>query len=270
MVGGSGRARRSLGRIAVCVALALVACDSADEEWDAAESAGTAAAYTRFIEAHPDHHYAKIARIRIGLLEEEGEWTGALAQGSRDGYLAFLERWPRGRYAARAIVAVESLTTSTVTLSEPRRATLTGMVWIGGDTLFARETNTGREVRLRKYMLERIEIDWTYDETPVVLALDPTMDSTAMPPVLNRLAATPSAMRIRLRDGRTIEIQPNTVRPRRLELDTRQTVLGSSREGEPKRLRLRLAPFRQIYGTRVELSDSLRLAAETIGFGPGR
>lgn len=248
---------------------AAIACSSTDKDWSAAESEGTVASYTRFIAAHPDHYYATIARIRIGLLEESADWERTVALNSRDGYEAFLQRWPRGMYAVNAIVAVESLTTSTVRLSEPRSATLSGMVWIGGDTLVARVAHTRRELRLRKYMIENIEIDWTYEESPVVLSLDPTGDSTATAPVMNRLAATPSAIRIQLRGGQTVEIDPTTVRPRRLEMDTRQTVLGSSREGETTRVHLRLAPFRQVYAQRVVLTDSLRLAPEAIGFGPG-
>jgi len=227
----------------------------------------TAAAYGRFIEAHPDHYYSTIARIRIELVKEDGHWERAVALNSREGYEAFLQQWPQGQYMAQAIAGVESLTASAVRLSKPRRATLSGTVWIPGDTLFARAS--GRQLRLRKYVIEKIEIDWTYEESPVMFSLDPTADSTASVPILTRLSATPAAIRIHLRDGTTLAVNPTTVRPRRLEMDTRQTVLGSSREGEPTRVHLRLAPFRQTYAPRVALADSLRLAPEVIGFGPG-
>ncbi|MDH3197462.1 MAG: hypothetical protein OEO21_04400 [Candidatus Krumholzibacteria bacterium] len=253
--------------MALALAFAM-ACSSTDREWDEAERAGTAESYTRFIEAHPDHYYATIARIRIEMAKEDGDWERAVARNSREGYEAFLQSWPQGQYGARAIAGVESLTTSTVRLSMPRRATLSGTVWISGDTLIAREAGTGRSLRLRKYMIARIEIDWAYEESPVIFSLDPTADSTAALPVLNRLAATPAAMRIHLRDGTSVAVDPATVRPRRLELDTRQTVLGSSREGDTTRVHLRLAPFRQMYAPRVLLADSLRLAPEEIRFGP--
>jgi hypothetical protein len=245
-----------------------MACSSTDRDWSEAEREGTAESYARFIKAHPDHYYATIARIRIELAKEDGDWERAVAQSSREGYEAFLQSWPQGQYGAQAIAGVESLTTSTVRLSMPRRATLSGMVWIRGDTLVAREAATGRGLQLRKYVIASIEIDWAYEESAVIFSLDPTADSTAALPVLNRLAATPEAMRIHLRDGTSAAVDPTTVRPRRLELDTRQTVLGSSREGDTTRVHLRLAPFRQTYAPRVVLSDSLRLAPEEIRFGP--
>ncbi len=97
------------GRVVLGAAfLALAACSAEQQDWRAAEGAGTIEAYGRFIEQHPGSELAAQARTRVAELTEQTDWQQAGKDGTVDAYRHFLAQHPAGRWAQEARIRIES------------------------------------------------------------------------------------------------------------------------------------------------------------------
>ncbi len=78
------------------------------------------AAYSRFVERHPDSKWTKAANERLRELREEPVWTAALNSGELEPLRDYLKTYPDGKHLAEARAAIEKLAQSqwlTVSLS---------------------------------------------------------------------------------------------------------------------------------------------------------
>jgi cell division septation protein DedD len=97
------------GRVVLgAVFLALTACSAEQQDWRAAEGAGTIEAYGRFIEQHPGSELASQARTRVAELTEQSDWQQAGKVGTVEAYRQFLAQHPGGRWAQEARIRIES------------------------------------------------------------------------------------------------------------------------------------------------------------------
>ncbi|MGO9802354.1 MAG: SPOR domain-containing protein [Steroidobacteraceae bacterium] len=92
----------------IAVLLAVAACSAEQQDWRAAEAAGTSEAYQHFLEQHPDSELAAKARERVADFVEELDWSQASKFGTADAYRGFLAAHPNGRWAQEARIRVES------------------------------------------------------------------------------------------------------------------------------------------------------------------
>ena len=88
--------------------LAVAACSAEQQDWRAAEAAGTSEAYQQFLEQHPDSELAGKARERVADFLEERDWSQASRTGTADAYRGFLAAHPGGRWAQEARIRIES------------------------------------------------------------------------------------------------------------------------------------------------------------------
>jgi len=88
--------------------LAVAACSAEQQDWRAAEAAGTSEAYQQFLEQHPDSELAGKARERVADFLEERDWSQASRTGTADAYRGFLAAHPSGRWAQEARIRIES------------------------------------------------------------------------------------------------------------------------------------------------------------------
>ncbi|MGP8034288.1 MAG: SPOR domain-containing protein [Steroidobacteraceae bacterium] len=92
----------------IAALLAVAACSAEQQDWRAAEAAGTSEAYQHFLEQHPDSELAAKARERVADFVEELDWSQASRFGTADAYRGFLAAHPNGRWAQEARIRVES------------------------------------------------------------------------------------------------------------------------------------------------------------------
>jgi hypothetical protein len=88
--------------LALCGALALSACSSANKDWATATAQNTAAAYQSFLSQHAGDPHAQEARLRIAALQDDSTWKSAQAGNSLDGYQQYLQSEPNGAHAQAA------------------------------------------------------------------------------------------------------------------------------------------------------------------------
>jgi len=88
--------------------LAVAACSAEQQDWRAAEAAGTSEAYQQFLEQHPESELAAKARERVADFLEERDWSQASRIGTADAYRGFLAAHPGGRWAQEARIRIES------------------------------------------------------------------------------------------------------------------------------------------------------------------
>ena len=74
--------------------LTVAACSAEQQDWRAAEAAGTSEAYKHFLEQHPDSELAGKARERVGEFAEDRDWQAASKLGTADAYRTFLASHP--------------------------------------------------------------------------------------------------------------------------------------------------------------------------------
>ncbi len=109
----------------LALSLALLAgCGRELEDWHSAETVGSAEAYSRFLEQHPDSELAAQARTRIGELAEDGDWNHTESVATVDAYRQFLARHPRGKWAEQARIRIEGFSLGSLprTLAGPATA----------------------------------------------------------------------------------------------------------------------------------------------------
>lgn len=110
------------GRIALAaVLLTVAACSAEQQDWRAAEAAGTSEAYKHFLEQHPDTELAAKARERVGEFAEDRDWSQASQLGTADAYRKFLAANPNGRWSQEARIRIESFALGSIPRMESQR-----------------------------------------------------------------------------------------------------------------------------------------------------
>jgi cell division septation protein DedD len=100
---------RAAGPVAAAVILALLAgCSRTQQDWRAAQQAGTPRAYQVFVERHPDSELAAVAHQRIAQLTEEGAWQQAARENTAAAYQEYLAKYPNGAWSQDARIRMES------------------------------------------------------------------------------------------------------------------------------------------------------------------
>jgi cell division septation protein DedD len=88
--------------------LSLAGCSRVKDDWKAAQTTDTAAAYQQFIRDHADSEYSSQAEARIQQLLEDADWKAAAALDTRDAYEQFLAQHADGKWAQEARVRIEN------------------------------------------------------------------------------------------------------------------------------------------------------------------
>jgi outer membrane protein assembly factor BamD (BamD/ComL family) len=88
--------------LALCGALALTACGTAQRDWTSAITENTASGYQAFLDKHPTDEHAQEAQSRIAALQDEAAWKTAQGGNSSDSYQAYLQAEPNGIHAQTA------------------------------------------------------------------------------------------------------------------------------------------------------------------------
>jgi SPOR domain len=100
---------RAAGPIAAALLVALLAgCSRTQQDWRAAQQAGTARAYQAFAARHPDSELAGVARQRIAQLTEAAAWRQATRDNTAAAYQAYLAQYPQGSWSQDARIRMES------------------------------------------------------------------------------------------------------------------------------------------------------------------
>jgi hypothetical protein len=108
-------------RVALTAALLTIAgCSGEQQDWRAAEAAGTSEAYQHFLEQHPASELAAKARERVGEFAEDRDWSQASKLGTADAYRAFLAAHADGRWSQEARIRVESSALGSISRMEPQ------------------------------------------------------------------------------------------------------------------------------------------------------
>jgi cell division septation protein DedD len=109
------------GRAALAAALLTVAgCSGEQQDWRAAEAAGTSEAFQHFLQQHPDSELAGKARERVGEFAEDRDWQEASKAGTVDAYRGFLAAHPNGRWSQEARIRLESFALGSIPRMEPQ------------------------------------------------------------------------------------------------------------------------------------------------------
>ena len=100
---------RAAGPVAAAAALTLLCgCSRAQQDWRAAQQAGTPQAYRVFAARHPDSELAGVARQRIAQLTEEAAWQEATRADTPAAYQQYLAKYPNGSWSEDARIRMES------------------------------------------------------------------------------------------------------------------------------------------------------------------
>jgi cell division septation protein DedD len=100
---------RAAGPITAAVILTLLSgCSRTQEDWRAAQQAGTPQAYEVFVERHSDSELAGVARRRIAQLTEAAAWQQATRANTAAAYQDYLGKYPNGSWSQDARIRMES------------------------------------------------------------------------------------------------------------------------------------------------------------------
>ncbi|MGH8199731.1 MAG: SPOR domain-containing protein [Steroidobacteraceae bacterium] len=100
---------RAAGPITVAVILTLPAgCSRTQQDWRAAQQAGTPQAYERFVTRHSATELAGVARQRIAQLSEQAAWRQATQADTPAAYQSYLAKYPNGSWSQDARIRMES------------------------------------------------------------------------------------------------------------------------------------------------------------------
>lgn len=102
------------------VLLTVAGCSAEQQDWRAAEAAGTSEAYKHFLEQHPDSELSGKARERVGEFAEDRDWQQASKLGTAEAYRAFLTAHPDGRWSQEARIRVESFALGSIPRMQPQ------------------------------------------------------------------------------------------------------------------------------------------------------
>jgi hypothetical protein len=100
--------------------LTIAGCSGEQQDWRAAEAAGTSEAFQNFLEQHPGSELAAKARERVGEFAEDRDWQQAAKLATADAYRAFLAAHPNGRWSQEARIRVESSALGSIPRMEPQ------------------------------------------------------------------------------------------------------------------------------------------------------
>jgi cell division septation protein DedD len=117
---------RAARAVLAAALLTVAGCSAEQQDWRAAEAAGTSEAYKQFLEQHPDSELAGKARERVGEFAEDRDWQEASKLGTADAYRAFLAAHPDGRWSQEARIRVESFALGSIPRMEPQMPGQTG------------------------------------------------------------------------------------------------------------------------------------------------
>ena len=95
--------------LALCGALAMTACSTANKDWANASAQNTVAAYQSFLDKHAGDQHAQEARNRIAALQDESAWATAYSANSPDSYQQYLQAEPNGTHAQAARDQITSM-----------------------------------------------------------------------------------------------------------------------------------------------------------------
>jgi hypothetical protein len=84
------------------VAVALVACSSAQSDWQQANAADTVAAYQAFLDKHPNTTQSVVARDRIHAVLDGQAWARAQQSNTVLAFQQYLQEQPAGVHLAEA------------------------------------------------------------------------------------------------------------------------------------------------------------------------
>ena len=102
-------AYRAAGPLAAAAVLTLLsACSRTQQDWRAAQQAGTARAYAVFVRRHPGSELAGVARQRIEQLTEGAAWQQATQANTAESYRGYLAKYPNGSWSQDARIRMES------------------------------------------------------------------------------------------------------------------------------------------------------------------
>jgi len=90
------------------ISLTIIACNSANSDWEKADAAKTAAAYQQFLKEHPNDSHAQQARERLQRIEDNDDWSTTQNSNSLEAYQQYIQRGGTHVADARArILALE-------------------------------------------------------------------------------------------------------------------------------------------------------------------
>jgi cell division septation protein DedD len=82
-------------------------CSREQQDWHAAQSAGTSEAYDVFIEQHPDSELVRQAQAQLARFAEDRDFERVRAAGTLAAYQQFLAQHPNGHWAEDARIGIE-------------------------------------------------------------------------------------------------------------------------------------------------------------------
>lgn len=88
--------------LALCAALAMTACSTANKDWANANAENTVAGYQAFVAKHADDQHAQEAKTRIAALQDDAAWKTAQDGNSLDSYQNYLQSEPAGTHTQAA------------------------------------------------------------------------------------------------------------------------------------------------------------------------
>ena len=95
--------------ISLAAAGALVACSSAESDWNQANQQGTIAAYQDFLNKHPNDAHDAAAQQRIQTLKDDQDWMTAQNANTLQSYQQYLASDPMGAHAQDAQTRITNL-----------------------------------------------------------------------------------------------------------------------------------------------------------------
>jgi SPOR domain len=95
--------------LVLLTAATLWACSSAQQDWNKATSANTAAAYQDYLSKHPTGEHSSDARDKVRTLQDDEAWSEAQQANTLDAYRDYLQKQPTGSHVKEAQGAVTPL-----------------------------------------------------------------------------------------------------------------------------------------------------------------
>lgn len=111
----------------ITAATLIVACSSAESDWNQASQTNTIAAYQDFLNKHPDDQHAAQAKQQIATLQDNQAWATAQQTNTAAGYQQYLSSMPNGTHAQEAhdkLTALQATDAWNSTKSNPTEASL--------------------------------------------------------------------------------------------------------------------------------------------------
>lgn len=100
---------RAAGPVAAAAILTLLCgCSRTQQDWRAAQQAGTPQAYRVFVQRHPDSELAGVARQRMARLAEDAAWQQAVRENTAAAFQQYLAKYPNGSWSQDARIRMQS------------------------------------------------------------------------------------------------------------------------------------------------------------------